>query len=130
MPTDVASVSPDAGIRVPVAEGAPRGRERWNDHLAASVSPDLGAFDPELHQVVVDVAVDLAYARGHADGYRAGWDAGNHVGFAVRDRVEADRQRRLDDARTGRRWTAAERRDARLVDSLRQTGIMRTRTAA
>jgi len=94
------------------------------------VSPDLSCFPPELHQVVVDVAVSLAYGRGHAAGYRAGWDAGNNVGFAVRDRIDADRQRRLDDARTGRRWTAAERRDARLVDSLRQTGVMRTRTAA
>ncbi len=88
------------------------------------MSPDLATFPPELHQVVVDVAVDLAYARGHADGYRAGWDAGNHVGFGVRDRVEADRQRRLDDARAGHYRSKRQVRDDRLVDSLRQTGLM------
>ena len=92
--------------------------------------PNLADFPPDLHQVVVDVAVSLAYGRGRDVGYRAGWSAGNDVGLGVRDRIEADRQRRLEDARTGRRWTAAERRDARLVDSLRQTGLMARAEAA
>ena len=88
------------------------------------MSPNLADFPPEQRQIAVDVAVSLAYGRGWNAGYRAGWSAGNDVGLGVRDRIEADRQRRLEDARTGRRWTAAERRDARLVDSLRQTGLM------
>jgi len=88
------------------------------------VSPDLATFPPELHQVVVDVAVSLAYGRGYTAGYRGGWDAGNHVGFGVRDRVEADRQRRLDDARAGHYRTKRQVRDDRLVDNLRQSGLM------
>jgi len=88
------------------------------------VSPDLATFPPELHQVVVDVAVSLAYGRGYTAGYRGGWDVGNHVGFGVRDRVEADRQRRLDDARAGHYRTKRQVRDDRLVDNLRQSGLM------
>jgi len=92
-------------------------------------TPTLTDHAPELQQIAVDLAVELAYGRGFADGRRVGWTAGNRVGFGVRQRINVDRTRRLDDARTGDYRGKSEQRDDRLMDNLRATGIITERAA-